>query len=76
MLEQFVSKNKPVIALALSSAFISSFCSVLLPLSIGSFYDVALGESSGKNELMSRIGLSITSVNSFFLFFTLLTILK
>jgi ABC-type multidrug transport system fused ATPase/permease subunit len=76
MLHQFVSKNKPIIALALVSAFLSSLCSVLLPLSIGSFYQVAFGESSGKNELLGRIGLNLTSLNSFFVFFATLTILK
>ena len=76
MLHQFVSKNKPIIALALVSAFLSSLCSVLLPLSIGSFYQVAFGESSGKNELLGRIGLNLTSLNSFFVFFATLTIFK
>ncbi len=76
MLQQFVSKNKPIIVLALVSAFLSSLCSVLLPLSIGSFYQVAFGESSGKNELLGRIGLNLTSLNSFFVFFATLTVLK
>ena len=76
MLQQFVSKNKPVIAAALSSAFLSSLCSVLLPLSIGSFYQIAFNESSGKNELLARLGVSMESLSSFFVFFAVLTSLK
>jgi len=76
MLQQFVSKNKPAIAAALSSAFLSSLCSVLLPLSIGSFYQIAFNESSGKNELLAQLGVSMDSLSSFFVFFAVLTSLK
>jgi ABC-type multidrug transport system fused ATPase/permease subunit len=76
MLQQFVSKNKPVIAVALLSAFLSSLCSVLLPLSIGSFYQIAFNETSGKNELLERIGISMDSLSTFFMFFAALTLLK
>jgi ABC-type multidrug transport system fused ATPase/permease subunit len=76
MLQQFVSKNKPVIAVALFSAFFSSLCSVLLPLSIGSFYQIAFNESSGKNELLEQLGVSMDSLTSFFFFFTALTLIK
>ena len=76
MLQQFVSKNKPVIAVALLSAFLSSLCSVLLPLSIGSFYQIAFNETSGKNELLERLGVSMVSLSSFFTFFAALTLFK
>jgi ABC-type multidrug transport system fused ATPase/permease subunit len=76
MLQQFVSKNKPIIAVALFAAFLSSLCSVLLPLSIGSFYQIAFHETSGKNELLEKFGVSMDSLASFFWFFAALTLLK
>jgi ABC-type multidrug transport system fused ATPase/permease subunit len=76
MLLQFVSKNKPIIAVALFAAFLSSLCSVLLPLSIGSFYQIAFKETGGKNELLERLGVTMDSLASFFWFFAALTMLK
>ncbi len=76
MIRQFVSNNKRVVSLSLVSSFISSLSSVLLPLSIGIYYQVAFQDQSGKSQLLQRIGLDITSVHDFFFFFGSLTIIK
>jgi ABC-type multidrug transport system fused ATPase/permease subunit len=76
LLQQFFRHNKTVVFIAVLSAFFSSLCSVLLPLSIGSFYQVAFHESSGKSALLEKAGFSPSDLNSFFAFFITLTLLK
>jgi len=76
MIRQFVSNNKLVVTLSLVSAFISSLSSVLLPLSIGIYYQVAFQDQSGKSQLLQRVGLDISSLHDFFLFFGSLTLIK
>lgn len=76
LIRQFVSTNKLVVSLSLLSSFISSMGSVLLPLSIGIYYQLAFHEDSGKSEILHRIGLDIPSIDGFFWFFALLTLTK
>lgn len=76
MIRQFVSTNKLLVSLTLVSAFLSSLGSVLLPLSIGIYYQLAFHDQSGKGQILQRIGLEIPSINGFFIFFVSLSFIK
>lgn len=76
IISEFVAKNKSVVSLTLLSAFLSSLGSVLLPLSIGTYYEIAFGDTSGKSQLLQRFGLEIHHLHAFYLFFIGLTVLK
>ncbi len=76
MIRQFVTSNKLVVSLTLISSFISSLSSVLLPLSIGIYYQVVLQNDSGKSQILQSLGLNITTLQDFFLFFASLTAVK
>lgn len=73
---RFVRQNFGVVSLALASAFVSSLGSVLLPLSIGAFYELAYGDNSGKSHLLHSLGLEFSNYAGFFRFFALLVAVK
>ena len=76
LIRQFVAANKQVVSLTLLSSFLSSMGSVLLPLSIGIYYQLAFQENTGKSELLRNAGITLTDLQGFFLFFGGLTLVK
>ncbi|MBA2407975.1 MAG: ABC transporter ATP-binding protein [Chitinophagales bacterium] len=55
---------------------ISSLLNVLIPLSIGRFYQLVLHDNSVKGKLFNALHISLQSVSEFFLFFVLIIITK
>jgi len=69
LVKDFIASERSAIGAAFLAALIGSIVNVLLPLSIGKFYDISLNEHSVKGALIDRLGLTINDISSFFLFF-------
>jgi ABC-type multidrug transport system fused ATPase/permease subunit len=76
ILLRFVASNKSIIVLTLIAAFIGSLLSVLLPLSIGVYYELSFQDDSGKSQLLHDLGIHIANLQSYFIFFLCFVILK
>ncbi|HXH17797.1 MAG TPA: ABC transporter ATP-binding protein, partial [Chitinophagales bacterium] len=73
----FISRNKWLIGGTLCASLLSNLLNVLLPVSIGKFYEVALHDAdSVKSRLMEWMPVEIGSTRDFFIFFGTLIILK
>jgi len=73
----FIGRNKWLMLAALIASLASNFLNVLLPLSIGKFYEITLPDSgSVKGKLMELLPFEINSARRFFIFFGCLILLK
>lgn len=70
------SKRQFVLIMAtLFFAVMGSMLNILLPLSIGKFYQIALHENSLKGRLFNYLPVEVVSGNQFFLFFAVVILL-
>jgi ABC-type multidrug transport system fused ATPase/permease subunit len=76
ILLRFLASNKSIVVLTLLSAFIGSLLSVILPLSIGVYYELTFQDDSGKSKLLHDLGIHIPDLQSYFIFFMCFVILK
>ncbi|MBA3648449.1 MAG: ABC transporter ATP-binding protein [Chitinophagales bacterium] len=73
---EFFQRNKLVVVFTFLANIISSLLNVLIPLSIGRFYQLVLHDNSVKGKLFNALHISLHSVSDFFLFFILIIIAK
>jgi ABC-type multidrug transport system fused ATPase/permease subunit len=76
ILIRFLATNKSIVVLTLISAFIGSLLSVLLPLSIGVYYELSFQDDSGKSQLLHDLGIHLPNLESYFIFFLCFVVLK
>lgn len=72
----FARQHKLLAGGVLLSLLISNLLNVLLPLSIGLFYEAGLQEKSTKGELIHKFFPFIDNTERFFIFFVVLIVLK
>jgi len=73
----FIRKNKWLVGGTLGASFFSNLLSVLLPVSIGKFYELALHDGgSVKGKLLKLLPVEVASIRQFFIFFGALIVLK
>lgn len=70
----FIKSNKLWCALLFLLASLGSVFHILLPLSIGSFFELVFSSHSTKAELLHFLGVEIPNLSNFFLVFSLLTL--
>src|SRR6185295_7666527 len=76
LISKFFLQNKLLVTGAFAANVISSLLNVLIPLSIGRFYELVLHDNSVKGRLFDTLGISLSSVTVFFEFFLLLIFVK
>lgn len=76
LISDFFQKNKLLLITAFFACMISSLLNVLIPISIGRFYQLVLHDNSVKGKLFEALGISLQSVSEFFIFFIILVVAK
>lgn len=76
ILLRFLAANKRIVVFTLLTAFVGSLLSVLLPLSIGVYYELTFQDDSGKSRLLHDLGIHIPDLTSYFIFFLCFVMLK
>jgi ABC-type multidrug transport system fused ATPase/permease subunit len=78
IIHQFVTSRKGLLCLILISGILTSLLNVLIPLSIGKFYDLLDGgaSSSAKGALFEKMGIHIGTMHGFLVFFFGLIVLR
>ncbi len=76
LITEFVRSYIRLIAIVVVITLFNNFLNVLLPLSIGSFYDVVLQDHSTKGQMLHWLPFPIHTPRDFFIFFTVLVALK
>lgn len=76
LIRSFYSDHSMLLFVTIFSGILVSLVHVLLPLSIGKFYDLFLKEHTAKGNLIDSLGLSISSLEGFFIFFFGLVLLR
>ena len=76
LIADFFSRNKMLVLATFVASIGNSLLNVLLPLSIGKFYELTFHESSAKGKLFDTLHLSVETMTAFFTFFLSLIALK
>lgn len=76
IISSILGKNKTLFVGVISAILVSNCLNVMLPLSIGKFYEIVLHQSTTKARLMSLLPLNISSSQQFFIFLGCLIALK
>lgn len=76
LIVKFFSRNKTLVLLTFVACITGSLLNVLLPLSIGKFYELLFQEGSTKGKLFDTLRIPVDTISSFFSFFLLLIGLK
>lgn len=71
-----VLKNRFALLLVIVTGFFNNVVTFLLPISIGEFFTLFFNTGSAKGKLLDWMGINLSSVNQFFIFFSGLLILK
>lgn len=69
-------RNKLLLVVAVMALVLSNFLNILLPLSIGWFYEIALNDNGTKSHLLKIAPIHIQGTNHFFMVFGALLFLK
>ena len=72
----FIGRNKTLLTAALFALLLSNFLNVLLPLSIGWFYEIVLHEHGTKSRLLKLFPFQFANPEQFYFFFAALLLLK
>ncbi|MEO5675121.1 MAG: ABC transporter ATP-binding protein [Chitinophagales bacterium] len=72
LINTFISRNKLLVGITFFATILSSLLNVLIPLSIGRFYELALNDHSVKGRLFDTLGIQLQSPRGFFIFFIFL----
>lgn len=72
----FLARNKSLVLVTFIASIAGSLLTVLIPLSIGKFYEIVLHDRSVKGKLFDTMHISIETSKSFFIFFLTLIVLK
>lgn len=76
ILKAFAVENKRIITVAFLFGLLSILCTVLIPLFIGEFYQLALRTNSARGHLFETIFGNIETISDFFILFSSLLILR
>ncbi len=76
ILKAFAVENKRIITVAFLFGLLSIGCTVLIPLFIGEFYQLALRTNSARGHLFETIFGRIETISYFFILFSILLILR
>ncbi len=76
LIKSFLAQHKVIVATAMVMGVLNSLLNVVIPLSIGKFYELSLHEGGAKSRLLEKAGLHIVDLSSFFIFFFLLVALR
>ncbi len=76
LISSFFLSNPWLVTAAFLSNIISSLLNIIIPLSIGRFYELVLHDQSVKGRLFDALGVSLDSTTAFFQFFLLLITAK
>jgi len=76
LITNFIKQHQPLVAGVLLTLLFSNLLNVLLPLSLGLFYEAGLKEQSLKGHLLHQIFPFVDSTTRFFIFFIGLVLLK
>lgn len=76
LIGKFFIQNKSLVLVTFATSLAGSLLNVLLPLSIGKFYELIFMESSVKGKLFNTLHISVDSISGFFTFFIILILLK
>ncbi|HJW31671.1 MAG TPA: hypothetical protein VJ508_20760, partial [Saprospiraceae bacterium] len=71
-----IIRQKYVLTGLLLVGWLNSVISFLLPVSIGEFFTIFFHTSSSKGKLLNWLGIELSSVNQFFIFFLTLLAAK
>ena len=72
----FVRSNLALISVTYTVGIIASFLNVLLPLSVGKFFEILYHEQSAKGRLIDLLAVDINDIPSFFIGFFILILLR
>jgi|GEM_PF-2677872 len=73
----FISQHRARAATIVLLGVCTSYCTLLLPLSLGKFMEIMTGAGGGKTRALHLLGISLPEdLTSFFLFFFIILILK
>jgi ABC-type multidrug transport system fused ATPase/permease subunit len=76
LLYGYIKKRKAPLLLVMGIGFVNSMLSFLLTVSTGEFFTLQFHSNGSKSRLLSELGIHLHSMNSFFLFYFLLLLLK
>lgn len=76
ILKLYFLEQRWQVLLAILVSIISAVCNILLPLSIGKFFDLSAHETSTKGRLISMTGWNIESLGEFWIFFSSLLVIR
>lgn len=72
-----IRNNKALFITALLAGIMGSICSIIISLSIGSFYQLIFHSTGNKSRVLSLVGFqTATSLNYYFLFYVTLLLVK
>lgn len=74
--KKYLRKNTATFALLVTLGVLNSVVSFLITIIIGAFFTLRFHENGSKNRLLEMLGIGLRSVNSFFVFFLALVVLK
>jgi ABC-type multidrug transport system fused ATPase/permease subunit len=74
--KEYINKNRKYLSLFVWIGVLKNCTSFLLSVSIGEFFTLRFHSSGSKGKLLKMIGIKIDTLESFFIFFSLLIILR
>lgn len=73
----FIQRHKLRVAAIIMMGLLSSYCTLLLPLSIGKFMEITAGGGAGKTKALHLLGIHLPdNLPAFFIFFFVVLIIK
>lgn len=76
LIQGFVGKYRTEVILVIFSGVVASLLNVIIPLSIGGFFELVFHEGGSKSRLLEMFGLKFGDLNHFFLFFFFLILAR
>lgn len=75
LLKQFAVRHRLLLALAFMAGLVAGFSALLIPLSIGKYYALALDTGSPRGKIFDMLPFEIQSLTAFFIFFSLVILM-
>jgi len=75
LLKNFAGSHRLLLGLAFTAGTAAGFASLLIPLSIGKYYALALGTGSPRGKIFDMLPIEVSNLDTFFLFFGLVILL-
>ena len=73
---EYINNNKAALIVIIVVGVLQSCITFLLPVSIGEFFSIQFHAGSGKGRLLELLGIHFSSLTAFFIFFSVLLVLK